>query len=146
MKTSVTFLLCLLTCNILALEIYQSNVTFQDINVISGIFYQNEKLDKRVSNSSLTACIRLNMKQLSSDNTMILMIGNLKYENFLRLQAQYPTTWFHFGNLKSSWILKDVEMKTYLIWRIDNWHHTCFSYEKSNSYISFVKVRSKTKS
>ena len=145
MKIFLTFLLYWLTCNIMALKIYQSNVIFEGINMISGIFYQNENKEKLVSNSSLTACIRLNMKQMSSDNTIILMIGNSKYENFLRLQAQYPTTWFHFGNLKSSWILKDVEMKTYFIWRIDNWHHTCFSYEKSNFYISFVKVRSKAK-
>ena len=143
MKTSVTFLLCWLTCNIIALEIYQSNVTFQDINDISGIFYQNRKLEKLMSNSSLTACIRFNIKQLSSDNTIVLMIGNAKYENFLRLLAQYPTTWFHFGNPKSSWILNDVYVKSYLIWKIDTWHHTCFSYEKSNSYIRFVKVRSK---
>ena len=144
MKTFITFLLCWLTCNNFALKIYQSNVTTQSENVISGIFYQNENMEKLSgSNNSLTACIRLNVRRLSLDNTMILMIGkNSKYESFLRLSAQYPNTWFHFGNSKSSWILNDVAMKTYLIWRIDNWHHTCFSYEKSKSYISFVKVRS----
>ena len=138
MKPFIAFLLCWLISNIIALKIYKSNVSFQGKRVISGIFYQNKIKETLESNSSLSACIRLNIKQLSPQNTIILMIGKAKHKNFLRLSAQYPTTWFHFGNLKSSWILNDVEMKSYLIWRINNWHHTCFSYQKSKSYEGFL--------
>ena len=60
---------------------------------------------------------------------------------FIRLYARYPYTHFHFGNTESSWIIKDILTDSYQIWKINKWHHICFSYSESNSHISLVKVR-----
>ena len=60
---------------------------------------------------------------------------------FMRLYARYPYTHFHFGNTESSWIIRDILTDSYQIWKINKWHHICFSYSESNSHISLVKVR-----
>ena len=59
----------------------------------------------------------------------------------MRLYARYPYTHFHFGNTESSWIIRDILTDSYQIWKINNWHHICFSFSESNSHISLVKVR-----
>ena len=63
--------------------------------------------------------------------------------------TRYPETWFKFGNsnkgngFKGSWILFDPLENDYLTWRLNKWHHICFSYSKQTSHISLVRVRFK---
>ena len=61
----------------------------------------------------------------------------------MNLYAQYPATWFHFGGKGANWVLCYPKINGFdcLIWAIDIWNHVCFSYSKSNSFMSFVKVR-----
>ena len=70
-------------------------------------------------------------------------------EKLFYLYAQYPETWFLFGNsnqgkgYKGSWILYDPVENSYMTWRLNKRHHICFSYSKQTSHISLVKVSSK---
>ena len=151
MKKFIFFLNLWFSSNVIALKIYRSNSISQDEKVFSGLFYKRKPEEKFTSSNNFTVCIRFTLKRLSVDESAkLIVIENTKYEKFFNLYAQYPATWFHFGNLakhgrglKASWILYDHTMKSYLVWSMHKWHHTCFSFSKSNSYISFVKVRSK---
>ena len=73
--------------------------------------------------------------------------GEVVYEWSQRIYAKYPQTWLNFGNdengtgYKSSWILRDLHKDTYLMWKIDTWHHICFSYSKPTSKVTLIKVR-----
>ena len=145
----IILLLFCFTSNIIALKIYQSNISYQDENVVSGLYYKKEIEQNVIFSQSLTTCVRFNFKRLR-DSSRIIVIRNSNsqiYPDFLRMYARYPQTWINFGNhehgigSKASWILRDPATNSYLIWRTNKWHHICFSYSKSNSFVSFVKVR-----
>ena len=144
-KNSICIVLICLFLNSLALKIYKSNADVPNGKVNSGLSYKkNVKRSVFVSNN-FTACIHVYIKRMSTDGSaMLLTIDNVNHIRFLRLYARYPVTWFHFGT-ESSWILCDPTLDkmddSCLVWRINKWHHLCFSYSESNSFISFVKVR-----
>ena len=60
--------------------------------------------------------------------------------------ADYPATWFGFGNnyisdASASWILKNPFTKEFNIFYMNKWHHLCLAYEKNTNKISMIKVR-----
>ena len=132
-----------LASNLIALKIFEShNVNF-DKEMIHGLHHKKQSEIEITFSNSFAACIRLKVKRIARDRSVNL----LTIEIFFSLSAQYPETWFMFGNsnqgkgFKGSWILYDAMEKSYLIWQLNKWHHICFSYSKQTSYISFVKVR-----
>ena len=128
-----------------ALKIYKST----NMAKISGLQYKKDGQENVILSHSLTTCIRFEFKRLSQSHlARILTIKNSKsqdiYPNFLRIYARYPETWMSFGNdelgtgYKSSWILKDIFIDSYLIWEINKWHHICFAYFKSKSEVILI--------
>ena len=148
MKTFIIFLATLIVSRGIALKVYASNNVDLSNSIVSGLHYKKSIEEKNSFSNSLTVCIRLRIRGLVKgyDSTKLLIIQNTKY-NFFHLYAEYPETWFVFGNsnlgkgFKSSWILKDPLRNSYLIWRLNRWHHICFSYSKQDSRVGFVMVR-----
>ena len=126
----------------MSLKIYQSNVEFLNTKMVAGLTYERAVLQNQFLSNNFTMCIRTSIKIAAPNKSaMLLLIGNSKSKAFLILYARYPETWFHFGNPNLvSWILRNPQMYSYRIWKLDTWNHMCFSYSESNSYISFIKV------
>ena len=53
-------------------------------------------------------------------------------------QANYRQTFFFFGTM--NWIIKDVKLDTFLVWSTNRWQSICVAFDRTNSYITFVKV------
>ena len=148
MKTFSIFLVTFIVSRGIALKVYNSNNVDLHKNIVSGLHYKNSIEENIVFTNSLTVCIRLKINGLIKGyaSTKLLIIQNTKY-NFFHLYARYPETWFGFGNsnfgkgFKSWWILKDPLRNSYLLWRLNKWHHICFSYSKQDSRVGFVMVR-----
>ena len=148
MKTFIIFLATFIVLRVIALKVYHSKNVDLSNSIVSGLHYKKSIEEKTSFSNSLTVCIRLRIRGLVKgyDSTKLLIIENTKY-NFFHLHAAYPETWFVFGNsnlgkgFKSSWILKDSLRNSYLIWRLNRWHHICFSYSKQDSRVGFVMVR-----
>ena len=126
------------------LWVYSSSTLFflaPDGNVVSGLTFKRS-IDQKtffISNN-FSACISLKIKRMSSEKSaMLLNIETSEGFWFFKLYARYPATWFHFDD--TSWVIKDLWTNSYQIWKINVWHHICFSYSESNSFISLVKVR-----
>ena len=125
-------------------SVYSSSTLFflaPDGNVVSGLTFKRS-IDQKtffISNN-FSACISLKVKRMSSEKSaMLLNIETSEGFWFFKLYARYPATWFHFDD--TSWVIKDLWTNSYHIWKINVWHHICFSYSESNSFISLVKVR-----
>ena len=148
MKTFIEFLLIFIVSRGIALKVYNSNNVDLHKNIVSGLHYKNNIEENIVFTNSLTVCIRLKINGLIKGyaSTKLLVIKNTKYD-FFHLYARYPETWFGFGNsnlgrgFKSWWILNDPLTNSYLLWRLNKWHHICFSYSKQDSRVGFVMVR-----
>ena len=139
------FTFILLFCIIYAinsLKIYRSEKRLANTKMVSGLVYKKDVEQSRFLSNNITTCLRTNVKRLSTeDSAMLLLIENSKNVRFLKLFARYPATWFKFGSPNIlGWILRDPTASTYLIWKVGRWNHICFSYTKSNFYITFVKV------
>ena len=111
-----------------------------DGNVVSGLTFKRS-IDQKtffISNN-FSACISLKVKRMSTEKSaMLLNIETSEGFWFFKLYARYPATWFHFDD--TSWVIKDLWTNSYHFWKINVWHHICFSYSESNSFISLVKV------
>ena len=136
-----------LVSNLISLKIFKSHNVNSDKEIVRGLHYKKQSEKDITFSNSLTFCIRLNIRRLHNDNfAKLLIIQNTEYE-FFRLNARYPETWLKFGNsnkgngFKGSWILYDPLENDYLTWRLNKWHHICFSYSKQASHISLVRVR-----
>ena len=146
MEFFIRFLLNFLFSRSIALQVYNSNNVDIDKRIVSGLHFKNNIEENIISANSLTVCIRLRISKLAQDNSArLILIQNTKYE-FFHLRAKYPETWFTFGNsnfgrgFKASWILYDPLRNSYLLWRLNKWHHICFSYSKQDSRVGFVMV------
>jgi hypothetical protein len=140
------FTLIFLVSRCIALQVYNSNNVDINKRIVSGLHFKNNIEGKIISGNSLTVCIRLRMSKLAQDNSArLILIQNTKSE-FFHLRAKYPETWFTFGNSNfgrgfyASWILYDPLRNSYLLWRLNKWHHICFSYSKQDSRVGFVMV------
>ena len=145
MNIFAILLLTSLASNLIALKMFEShNVNF-DKEMIHGLHRKKQSEIEITFSNSFAACIRLKVKRIARDNSVKLLV----IEKFFYLYAQYPETWFLFGNsnqgkgYKGSWILYDPVENSYMTWRLNKWHHICFSYSKQTSHISLVKVSSK---
>ena len=54
-------------------------------------------------------------------------------------QANYRQTFFFFGSM--NWIIKDVELNSFLVWSTNRWHSICVAFDRTTSHITFVKVK-----
>ena len=54
-------------------------------------------------------------------------------------QANYRQTFFFFGSM--NWIIKNVELNSFLVWSTNRWHSICVAFDRTTSYITFVKVK-----
>ena len=146
MEFFIRFTLIFLFSRCIALQVYHSNNVDINKRIVSGLHFKNNIEENIISANSLTVCIRLRISKLAQDNSArLILIQNTKYE-FFHLRAKYPETWFTFGNsnfgrgFKASWILYDPLRNSYLLWRLNKWHHICFSYSKQDSRVGFVMV------
>ena len=144
------FLLLLKLCD--GIKIYRSTLHIFDENAVSGLHFFNDFNYNNFSNS-LSACVRFNYKRLAGSfaygRSRIFHFPNQDFKEtffkaFVALSAEYPGTWFHLGNYErnnsySNWILLEPH-GNHDIWNAFNWHHLCFSFEKSQSFVSIVKV------
>ena len=140
------FLLTFLFSRSIALQVYNSDNVDIDKKIVSGLHFKNVIEENIVLANSLTVCIRLRISKLAQDNAAkLIIIQNTKYE-FFHLRAKYPETWLSFGNsnfgkgFRSGWILYDPLRNSYILWRLNKWHHICFSYSKQDSRVGFVMV------
>ena len=138
-------LILLFISSCFSLKLYKSNLPFLNESENSGLHYTNEHEGFTFSNS-ITFCLRFKYQRLFKDPKILLIQEPHANNNFLMLNAQYPHTWFHFGNVyyesaRSNWILKDPVKNNFNIWYANKWQHLCISYSKLTSYISVVKVR-----
>ena len=143
----IRFTLIFLLSRCIALQVYNSNNVDINKKIVSGLHFKNNIEENIISGNSLTVCIRLKISKLAQDNSArLILIQNTKSE-FFHLRAKYPETWFTFGNtnfgrgFQASWILYDPLRNSYLLWRLNKWHHICFSYSKQDSRVGFVMVR-----
>ena len=144
MKGSVSVSFILFFPTIISLKIYKSKMEHSNPKMISGLVYKKFDLQNAFKSNDFSVCMRANIKRLAQDNSATLLkIGGSDdaYAYFLRLVARDTASWINFGNpINMGWILRDPMMEGYLIWKINEWHHFCFSYSESKSYMSFVKV------
>ena len=143
----IRFTLIFLVSRCIALQVYHSNTLDINKRIVSGLHFKNNVKENIISENSLTVCIRLRVSKLAQDNSArLILIENTKKHEFFHLRAKYPETWFTFGNsnfgrgFKASWILYDPLRNSYLLWRLNKWHHICFSYSKQDSRVGFVMV------
>ena len=54
-------------------------------------------------------------------------------------QANYRQTFFFFGSM--NWIIKDIELNSFLVWSTNRWHSICVAFDRTTSHITFVKVK-----
>lgn len=137
-----TLLICLLPKTI-SLKIYESKLVVPNIEMISGLVYKKDIKQNIFVSNDFATCVRVKMKRLALDQSALILLieGSNNNKKFLKLFARYSATWFKFGNPNlSSWIIHDPFLSDYGLWNINSWHHICFSYRKSDSYTSFVKV------
>ena len=134
------------------IKIYRSTLQIFDENSLSGLHYSNYQNFLTFSNS-FSACIRFNYKRLAGSfaygRSRIFHFPNQNFREtffkaFVGLSAEYPGTWFHLGNYErnnsySNWILLEPP-NSHDIWSAYKWHHLCFSFAKSKSLVTLVKV------
>ena len=130
------------TC--LSLKIYRSNLSIGKSG-LSGLKYIHSNQNV-MSTNSLTVCGRFNYKRLGTKSVIFDLDNNLA-TSYLSLSMGYPYSFINFGNYDENHIATTSNLLTnpktdeFIIWYINKWHHICFSYSKSNSFVSFVKVR-----
>ena len=145
---SPLFIAILIVSGTKGIKVYRSTVDFLD-EKLSGLHFLNNQNPAKFS-QSFGLCLRFNFKKLgkSSDITKptIIYIPNPhSKKSFVRLRAEYEGTWFHLGNYErqnafSNWVLFEPPDNFYLIWSANKWHHLCFAFEKSTSFVTLVKV------
>ena len=116
MNVFVILLLTSLASNLIALKIFEShNVNFNK-EIVHGLQYKKQNENDITFSNSLTACIRMKVRRIARDNSVKLLV----IEKFFYFYAQYPETWFLFGNsnqgkgFKGSWILYDPVENSYM--------------------------------
>ena len=132
-----------------ALKVYHSLLPVDSDSGLAGLHYLKQNQSVSFTNS-LTYCLRFKYQKLG-DQSFIWFIGEPgSWVNSMILRAQYPATWFlfgptyqHFGH--SNWIVKDPITNEFDIWRTNNWHHLCISYDKVNNLLSMTKVNKNSK-
>ena len=116
---------------------------------LSGIHFKDQPKSVHFSND-LSACAIFNFKRFHPNRAARVFdfdTRNDTLENdwsFLWFSANYPGTWFGFGNYGkahaySGYILREPP-DDYDIWSTNMWHHICLSFSKPSSFLSVVKV------
>ena len=87
--------------------------------------------------NGITICLRFNFMTL---------IGSIVFKHdrpgspsMFEGQANYRQTFFFFGSM--NWIIKDVELNSFLVWSTNRWHSICVAFDRTTSHITFVKVK-----
>ena len=144
-----TLVLLLINASTLSLKVYRSIEVIDD-NFIKtrqhGLHYLKENQTATFTNS-VTFCLRFKYQQFAKGAEA--RIWEIKepgsWVHFMFISAQYPATWFFFGNnhrpnADSNWVLKDPITNDFNIWRMNTWHSVCMAYNKEKSHIAMIKV------
>ena len=149
MKAQILNLVLFLINSTLSVKVYRSIDVVNDNFVKTrqhGLHYLKQNQTATFTNS-ITFCLRFNYQQFGKGaETRIWEIKEPgSWVHFMFISAQYPATWFFFGNnfgqnAESNWVLKDPLTNDFNIWRMNTWHSVCIAYNKENSHIAFIKV------
>ena len=141
--------LFLINTSTLSLKVYRSIEVVNDNSIKTrqhGLYYLKQNQTATFTNS-VTFCSRFNYQRFAKGAEA--RIWEIKepgsWVHFMFISAQYPATWFFFGNnhipnADSNWVLKDPITNDFNIWRMNTWHSVCMAYNKENSHIAMIKV------
>ena len=140
-------LICLHFKTSQALVAYQSTLTLNATKPDAGLKLIKKSIKKDTNfEKGITICVRFNFLALfgwdsivfTHDNGLATDWDSLSAEWMFGANAGYKRTFFVFGSM--NWIVKDVELDTFLLWSTNRWHSFCVAFDRRNSYITLVKV------
>ncbi len=134
------------------LKVYQSTAPLSNDKVLSGLTLLPPEGSNFILKDmpGITICCRFNFKRLVFLKSFVMMIqppGNPAPWELAFFFAGYQMSFMGFGNSDSrgsvpSWIMKDKEEEDFLTWTANRWHHICYAYTATTSWIQLIKVGS----
>ena len=131
-----------------ALVTYQSTLPLSATKPDAGLKLIKESIKKDTNfEKGITICLRFNFLALLGQGGYIFIhdtgLGtdwlSSRVQSMFQAWAGYKQTFFHFGHM--NWIVRDVESNIFLLWSTNRWHSICVAFDRTNSHITYVKVR-----